>query len=88
MDITFLSQYVNVLIFGICLIVGYVIKNAFDSIPNKYIPLAVTCLGLILAFVTNTAHWSLDVALTGMVSGLASTGCYELLRNLFFKEDK
>ena len=38
MDITVLLNYVNIVVLGICLCVGFVIKNSLDFIPNKYIP--------------------------------------------------
>ena len=39
MNIDFLFEYINPLILGICLLVGFVLKTAFDWFPNKYIPL-------------------------------------------------
>jgi len=38
MDISILTQYFSIIVVGICLCVGYVIKNSLDFIPNKYIP--------------------------------------------------
>ena len=82
MDITILTQFANVIIVGICLCVGYVIKNSLDFIPNKYIPLIMSCLGLIMSICTNLDKITLEVVLTGLFSGLASTGCYETFKNL------
>lgn len=78
MDFTSLNQYLNIVIVGICLCVGYIIKNIYtkDSI-NKYIPLIVSLLGLVLAIISNINNISLDVILMGLFSGLASTGLYE-----------
>ena len=66
---------------------GYIIKNAIttDKI-NKYIPLIVGGLGLILAIVSDIDHITLNTILTGLLSGLASTGLYEAFKNLFMKE--
>lgn len=68
---------------AICLCVGYVIKNAVPSdAVNRYIPLVVAALGVALnAWV---AGWAVtpEVIAGGLVSGLASTGMYELLRHL------
>ncbi len=87
MDLNILAEYVNVIILGICLCVGYIIKNAIttDKI-NKYIPLIVGGLGLILAIVSDIDHITLNTILTGLLSGLASTGLYEAFKNLFMKE--
>ena len=40
MDLSFLLQLVDPIILGICLLTGYVLKEAFDKFPNKFIPLA------------------------------------------------
>lgn len=87
MDLTILTTFANVIIMGICLCVGYVIKNSLDFIPNKYIPLIMACLGLTLSICTNLDKITLEVVLTGLFSGLASTGCYEAFKNLI-KGDK
>lgn len=83
MDLSFLLELVNPIILGICLLVGYVLKTAFDSFPNKYIPLAALSCGALLAMVLNWNNGiNAQVLLGGMISGLASTGLYEMLRNL------
>lgn len=86
MDLGNLSEYLNVVIMGICLCVGYMIKNVVtnDTI-NKYIPLIVGTLGLILAVISNINNISLEVILMGLFSGLASTGLYETFKNLINK---
>lgn len=89
MDINFLLEYINLPILGICLMVGYVLKTAFVKFPNKYIPLAALILGTIIAIVVNVKSGiNIDVVLGGMISGLASTGLYEMLRNLLNKDEK
>ena len=82
MDINLILTYTNILIVGICLCVGYIIKNSLTFVPNKYIPLILGTLGLILSVCTNFDKITLEVVLTGLFSGLASTGCYEAFRNL------
>lgn len=87
MDLSFLTESVNVVILGICLCVGYVIKNLINTNDfNKYIPLIVLILGTFLSVVSNLHNITLGVILTGMVSGLASTGMYEMFKNLLRKE--
>ena len=89
MNINFLFDYINPLILGICLMVGFVLKEAFDKFPNKYIPLAALCMGTIIAILINLrAGINAEVILGGMISGLASTGLYEMLRNLLNKDGK
>ena len=73
---------------GICLCVGYVIKNSLDFIPNKYIPAIMLVLGTIINVLMNLSGISAEVILTGMLSGLASTGLYEMFKNFISKEEK
>ena len=83
MDITFLMELVNPIILGICLLLGYVLKTAFDWFPNKYIPLTALAMGTLLAILINMQSGiNAQIILGGMISGLASTGLYEMLRNL------
>jgi hypothetical protein len=42
----------------------------------------MACLGLVLSVCTNLDKITLEVVLTGLFSGLASTGCYEAFKNL------
>lgn len=87
MDITVLLNYVNIVVLGICLCVGFVIKNSLDFIPNKYIPLIMLILGTITNILININGINAEVILGGMISGLASTGLYEMFRNLINKEE-
>ena len=77
-----LSQYVVLIVLGICLAVGYIIKNSLDFISNKYIPLIMGALGVILNVWLNTWTFSPEILLGGLASGLASTGAFELVRNI------
>lgn len=89
MDITFLMEFINPLTLGICLLVGYVLKTAFTAFPNKFIPLAALTMGTIIAILINLQSGiNAEVILGGMISGLASTGLYEMLRNLIDKDGK
>lgn len=85
MDISVLTQYISVVVVGICLCVGYIIKNSLDFIPNKYIPLIMGVLGLIINILMNLNGITAEVVLGGLFSGLASTGLYEMFKNLISK---
>ena len=87
-DISFLLDFVDPIILGICLAMGYALKNAFEKFPNKFIPLTAMCIGMVLAIVLNFQNLTAEVILGGMISGLASTGLYEMLKNLIHKEEK
>lgn len=86
MDLTFLNQYIVLVVLGICLCVGYVIKTSITVIPNKYIPLIMLILGTIINALININHITADIILAGMISGLASTGLYEAFKNLIEKK--
>lgn len=89
MNIDFLFEYINPLILGICLLVGFVLKTAFDWFPNKYIPLVALTMGTLIAILINyQSGINAEVILGGMISGLASTGLYEMVRNLLDKDGK
>lgn len=86
-DLAFLSNYIVPIIIGICLCVGFVLKELITSnVINKYIPLVMAILGLIINIWINKTITP-DIALGGMVSGLASTGLYEMFKNLIEKKD-
>ena len=82
-DLTFLTSYINPVILGICLALGFALKEAFEWFENKYIPLAALCTGAIISILINLQSGiNAEIVLGGMISGLASTGLYEMLRNL------
>lgn len=83
MDLSFLSTSINPVIVGICLCIGYVIKNIYtnDKI-NRYIPLIMACLGLIMSVCTNINKISLEIILTGLFSGLVSTGLHQAFKSI------
>ena len=80
------SQYIVLVVLLICLAVGYVIKHSLPFIKNDYIPLIMAVLGVVLNLWVNNFVFTPEVLLGGMVSGLASTGAHELIRNIIKKE--
>lgn len=84
-DLSFLSNFAVPLIVGVCLCIGYILKNivSTDKI-NKYIPLIMGVIGLTLNIWINTA-FTPEILLGGLISGLASTGVYEAFKNLIGK---
>ena len=87
MELTYLFDYVNLVTLGICLCLGFALKTAFDWFPNKYIPLAALSGGCLINILINLqAGVNAEVVLSGMISGLASTGLYEMIRNLLDKD--
>ena len=86
MDITFLNDYVVLVVVGICLCIGYVLKNSFPKLDNKYIPLIMAILGVVLN-IWIAKKITPDILLAGMISGLSSTGLHQTFKNII-GEDK
>ena len=88
MNVTFMQDYIVLIVLGICLCVGYIVKHLIptDKI-NRFIPLIVGVLGIALNSWLN--NWTLtpEIILGGMASGLASTGMYEMFRQMLEKGD-
>lgn len=89
MDISSLVQYLDLIVVGICLCVGYIVKKWVKDVDNKYIPTIVAVLGLILkiCFSINTGING-EVILSGLLSGLSSTGLYEAFKNLIGNKEE
>lgn len=77
-----LNDYIVIVVMAICLCVGYIIKNSLEFIPNKYIPLIMGLLGIVLNVWLNNWAFTPTVLLGGLASGLASTGAFEAVKNL------
>lgn len=87
MDLTFLNDYLVLVIVGICVCIGYIIKSSFPKISNQYIPLIMAVLGVILN-VWISHQITPEILLAGMFSGLASTGLHQLFKALIFPKLK
>lgn len=88
MDLSFLDNYVILVIVWICVCVGYVLKNSFPKLDNKYIPLIMAILGVILNAWLSNWNISPEIILGGLFSGLSSTGLHQVFKNLINKEGK
>lgn len=80
-----LNDYIVVIVVGICFGIGYITKHSLNFIPNKYIPLIMGVLGVAINIWLNMA-FTPEILLGGLASGLASTGAFELVRNVKNKE--
>ena len=87
MDLGFLVEFAVPIIVGICLCVGYVIKNVITTDKvNRYIPLIMAVLGVVINVWINM-QFTPNILLGGLFSGLASTGVYEGFKNLLNKKE-
>lgn len=86
-DVSWLTAYLDYVIVGICIVVGLLIKHC-TPLNNKYIPLIVAAMGLLVAVWT---HWGEGITpavlLGGLFSGLASTGFHQAFKQLFFSDN-
>lgn len=73
-----IKDYIIIPIILVCLFVGYILKNLVktDKI-NKFIPLIMAVLGILLSLWINEWSFTMDVLLAGFASGLASSGAYD-----------
>lgn len=77
----FLNDYLVLIVVGICLCVGYVLKNVVPSEKvNKFIPLTMAVLGTVINVWLNGFAFTPEILLAGMISGLASTGMHQLFK--------
>lgn len=77
----FLNDYLVLMVVGVCLCVGYVIKHVIPSeAVNRFIPLIMAVLGVAVNVWLNKYAFSPEILLGGMASGLASTGMHQLFK--------
>lgn len=88
MNIEFLAEYTNLLIVGLCLLFGFIVKKWIKDVDNKWIPTLCCILGIILAVVNDWGSVGLSTILTGGFSGLASTGLHQLFTQLIDKGER
>lgn len=82
----FLNDYMVLAVVGVCLCVGFIIKNIVPTDKvDKFIPLIMGVLGVGMNVWINLA-FSPEILLAGLISGLSSTGMYELFHQ-FIKKD-
>ena len=84
----FLNEYSVPVIVGICLCIGFILKNIVmtDKI-NKFIPLIVAVIGVVVNAWLNTWTVTPEILLSGMFSGLASTGMHQLFKQFIEKAE-
>lgn len=82
----FLKDYLVLAVMGVCVCVGYIIKNVIPAdVVNRFIPLIMGVLGVLLNVWFSGWAFTPEILLGGLASGLASTGGYELVKNLIRK---
>ena len=81
----FLAQFTLPAVVALCLCVGYILKNLVPTEKiNRFIPLIAGLLGVAITVWSEMAV-SPEILLTGLASGLASTGLYEAFHQFIKK---
>lgn len=81
MDLSIVTNYISPLILIACLGVGYTLHTLNNKILNSFIPIISAILGIIAA-IWSFGAIDLTTIVTGMISGLASSGMYEAFKNM------
>lgn len=77
----FLQEFSVPVVVGLCLCTGYVVKHLVPGEKiNRFIPLMVATLGCFVNVWLSGFSVTPQILLSGMVSGLSSTGLYEAFR--------
>ena len=76
-----IQNSIQPIIVAICFCIGYILKHTKKNVDNKYIPLIVGVLGVVINVWQNNWVLTPEILLGGLVSGLASTGIWEAIRN-------
>ena len=85
----FLNNYLVLIVMGICLCLGYVIKHLIPTDKvNRFIPLIMAVLGVVLNAWLNAFVFTPTILLGGLASGLASTGLHQAFKMFIEKGDK
>lgn len=83
----FLNEFILPVVLGICLCTGYVVKKWIKDIDNKYIPTIVAVIGVFLSIWINKWAVTPDTILTGLISGLSSTGLHQIFKQFIEYKD-
>ena len=81
MSLDFLTNMQIPVVFGICLIVGFILKKFIKDLDNKFIPLILAVLGAALACVAQGGI-TLETILPRMFSGMSSTVFHQIFKQL------
>ena len=86
LDLSVVSNYLVVAVILVCCCIGYVIKTSLDFISNKYIPLIMACIGVVLNYFI-AGYFNVNILLGGMLSGLSSVGLHQAFKNLIENQE-
>lgn len=82
----FLNDFLVLIVLGICLCVGFLMKTAKNAKLDKFIPLTMAVLGVLVNVWLNGFSFTPEILLGGLFSGLASTGLHQAFKQLIEKK--
>ena len=80
-ELNFLADFVDVGILATCLGFGYILKHWIGRVPNWLIPTLLGVIGVGLSFWVSH-EFTHEALRTGLLSGLAATGAFEVVKNI------
>lgn len=83
----FLNEYMVPVIVGLCLCVGYIVKHWVKDVDNKIIPTLCAILGVLAAVWMSWGNVTPETILSGLFSGLASTGLHQAITQYLNKTE-
>lgn len=81
MDISFVTEFISPIALLVCLVVGFILKSFGSAKVNRFIPVIVAILGLLIC-AWDAMAFTPSICAAGLISGLASTGLYEAFKQL------
>lgn len=81
MDISFVTEFISPIALLVCLVVGFILKSFGNVKINRFIPVIVAILGLLIC-AWDAMAFTPSICAAGLISGLASTGLYEAFKQL------
>lgn len=87
MNLQIFSQMYIPIVMAACLIVGFILKRWIKDLDNKWIPTILAVLGAVLGCLTKQG-FTLEAAVGGAFSGLASTGMHQAFKQLICKDSE
>ena len=86
LDVLNLGDFLIPSIVIFCGVIGFILKKWIKDVDNKWIPTIVCGLGIVVSILNSGSNFK--AVLMGAVSGLASTGIHQLIKNFIEKGDK
>lgn len=87
MNIEFLTDYIVLVAFGVCICAGWILKQ-WGAIPNNIIVPVLAVLGVVINMWSNAWAITPEILLGGMFSGIAASGTYEYIKRFLEKNDE